>query len=149
MDFTRKVRTAAETATGGSDLGWVVRARPGSDGNIGRVDAINLATGKTVWSKRQRATESAAMLATAGGVVFEGTRDRKFRALDQATGKVLWETRLAAQPSSFPITYAVNGKQYVAVVAGGGGAHDITWPAITPEIDNPVSGTTLYVFALR
>ena len=149
MDFNRKARSAAETAAGGSDLGWVVRARPGSNGDIGRVDAINLLTGKTVWSNRHRATESAAMLATAGGVVFEGTRDHMFRALDQATGKTLWQTRLAAQPSSFPITYTAGGKQYVAVVAGGGGAHDITWPAITPEIDNPQSGTTLYVFGLR
>jgi alcohol dehydrogenase (cytochrome c) len=148
MNFTRRVRTAAETAAGGSDLGWVVRARPDSDGNIGRVDAINLVTKKVVWSIRHRPPESAALLATAGGVLFEGTRDRMFKALDQATGKTLWQTRLAAQPSSFPITYTAGGKQYVAVVAGGGGAHDITWPAITPEIDNPISGTTLQVFAL-
>ncbi|HTI67037.1 MAG TPA: PQQ-binding-like beta-propeller repeat protein [Caulobacteraceae bacterium] len=148
MDFTRRARTAEETAAGGSDLSWVVRARPGSNGNIGRVDAVDLATMKTVWSSTRRAPESAALLATAGGVLFEGSRDRMFRALDSATGKTLWETRLAAQPSSFPITYAVKGVQYVAVVSGGGGAHDITWPQITPEIDNPVGATTLYVFRL-
>jgi len=77
-----------------------------------------------------------------------GVAGGRFRAFDQATGKVLWETKLAAQPSSFPITYAVNGKQYVAVVAGGGGAHDITWPQLTPEIDDPAGATTLQVFAL-
>jgi alcohol dehydrogenase (cytochrome c) len=148
MNFTRRTRTAAQTAAGGSDLGWVVRARPGSNGDIGRVDAIDLKTMKTLWSSTRRATESAALLATAGGLVFEGSRDRYFRALDAATGKTLWQTRLAAQPSSFPITYAVNGTQYVAVVAGGGGAHDITWPQITPEIDNPTGATTLYVFKL-
>ena len=70
-------------------------------------------------------------------------------AFDKKTGKTLWETRLAAQPSAFPITYAIGGVQYVAVVAGGGGAHDITWPQITPEIDNPTGATTLYVFRLR
>jgi hypothetical protein len=51
-------------------------------------------------------------------------------------------------PSSFPITYAVGGEQYVAVVAGGGGAHEATWPTLTPEIDNPAGATTLYVFNL-
>ena len=148
MNFTRRARSAADTASGGSDLGWVVRAMPNGDGNIGRVDAINLETQKTVWSVRRRAPESAALLATAGGLLFEGFRDRMFRAMDQATGKTLWETRLSAQASSFPITYAVNGKQYVAVVAGGGGAHDITWPQITPENETPAGGTTLYVFAV-
>ena len=148
MKFSRRARTAAETAAGGSDLGWIVQARPDSDGNVGRVQAVDLVTRKTLWTQRRRAPESAALLATAGGVLFQGSRDRMFRALDQATGETLWETRLAAQPSSFPITYAVNGTQYVAVVAGGGGAHDITWPAITPEIDNPVGATTLYVFKL-
>jgi alcohol dehydrogenase (cytochrome c) len=148
MKFSRRTRTAAETAAGGSDLGWVVQARPDSDGNIGRVQAYDLVNKKTVWTMRQRPTESAALLATAGGVLFEGSRDRWFRALDQATGKVLWQTRLAAQPSSFPITYSVGGTQYVAVIAGGGGAHDVTWPQITPEIDNPTGATTLYVFKL-
>jgi alcohol dehydrogenase (cytochrome c) len=148
MVFSRTGRDAKAIAEGGSDLRWIVKARPDSDGNIGRVQAINLETRKTVWTRRARAPESAALLATGGGLVFEGSRDRMFRALDEATGKVLWETRLAAQPSSFPITYSVGGKQYVAVVAGGGGAHDITWPQLTPEIDNPAGATTLYVFAL-
>ena len=148
MDFTRVARDPADVAKGGSDLRWVVKARPDSDGNIGRVEAIDLETRKTLWSRRQRAPESAALLATAGGLLFEGSRDRWFRALDQKTGKVLWQVRLSAQPSAFPITYAVDGTQYVAVVAGGGGAHDITWPALTPEIDNPAGATTLYVFKL-
>ena len=148
MIFSRKLRDPSAVAEGGSDLGWIVKARPDSDGNIGRVQAIDLVTGKTLWTRRARAPESAALLATAGGLVFEGSRDRMFRALDETTGKVLWETRLPAQPSSFPITYSVNGRQYVAVVAGGGGAHDITWPQLVPEIDNPAGATTLEVFAL-
>jgi alcohol dehydrogenase (cytochrome c) len=148
MVFERRARTPEQIAQGGSDLGWIVKARPDSDGDMGRVQAIDLLTGKTLWTMRHRATESAALLATGGGLLFEGSRDRMFRALDQATGKVLWQTRLAAQPSSFPITYTVGAKQYVAVVAGGGGAHDITWPQLTPEINDPGGATTLQVFAL-
>jgi alcohol dehydrogenase (cytochrome c) len=148
MDFTWIDRDAAATAGGGSDLRWVLKPRPDSDGKFGRVEAINLETRKVAWSQRRRAPETSALLHTAGGLLFEGSRDRWFRALDDATGKPLWQVRLSAVPSSFPITYAVGGEQYVAVVAGGGGAHEATWPTLTPEIDNPAGATTLYVFNL-
>jgi len=59
---------------------------------------------------------------TAGGLVFIGaTQDEKFRAFDKATGKVLWEAQLDAGGYATPCTYAVNGKQYVVIAAGGGG----------------------------
>ena len=50
--------------------------------------------------------------------------------------------------SSTPITYTAHGQQYVAVVAGGGNPHDITWRDMTPEITDPADGVTLYVFKL-
>ena len=148
MNFTWKPRSPEATAAGGSDLDWELKARPDSDGNIGRVEAINLETGKVVWTQRRRAPEASAILATAGGVLFEGSRDRMFRASDSATGRILWSARLDAAPSSTPVTYSVGGQQYVAVVAGGGGAHDITWAALTPEIDSPVGSPSLWVFKL-
>jgi alcohol dehydrogenase (cytochrome c) len=126
----------------------VLLPRPDSDGKIGRLEAINLATGKVLWTRRQRAPEAASVLSTAGGLVFDATRDRRFIASDAQTGRELWATRLDAVPSSSPITYTAHGRQYVAVVAGGGGAHDATWPTLTPEIDNPVGGTTLWVFGV-
>ena len=88
------------------------------------------------------------MLATAGGLVFSGSRDREFSAYDAATGKILWQTGLNAVPSSSPVTYSTNGHQYVAVVAGGGGSLDAGEALLTPEIDNPVGGTTLWIFEL-
>jgi alcohol dehydrogenase (cytochrome c) len=148
MDFTWKPRAAADTAGGGSDIGWVLKARPDSDGNFGRVEALNLQTGKVAWIRRRRAPQASAILATAGGVIFEGSRDRTFRASDSATGKTLWSLRLNASPSSTPVAYSVGGQQYVAVVAGGGGAHDVTWPALTPEIVSPAGGASLWVFKL-
>jgi glucose dehydrogenase len=60
-------------------------------------------------------------LATAGDVVFWGDLTRKFRAFDADSGKVLWETELGGPVSNSTITYAVNGKQYVAVLVGNGG----------------------------
>ncbi|MGH8144514.1 MAG: PQQ-binding-like beta-propeller repeat protein [Steroidobacteraceae bacterium] len=148
MQFTWTPRGAAASAAGGSDLHWVLLPRPDSDGKIGRLEAINLATGKVVWTRRQRAPEAASVLSTAGGLVFDGTRDRRFIASDAQTGRELWETRLDAVPSASPITYTSHGRQYIAVVAGGGGAHDATWPTLTPEIANPVGGTTLWVFGV-
>lgn len=85
---------------------------------------------------------------TAGGLVFDGSRDRIFRASDDMTGKVLWETRLPAVPSASPIVYSAKGEQYIAVVAGGGGSHEATWSSLTPEIDNPSGSTSLHVFKL-
>ena len=146
MDFTWKPHSLEQTATGASDLDWLMKAAPNSDGKFGRVEAIDLKTGKVLWTRRQRAPESSSLLATAGGLLFEGSRDRQFRALDSATGKVLWSWGLNAAPSSTPITYSAHGQQYVAVVAGGGNPHDLTWRPLTPEIDTAPDGVTLWVF---
>jgi alcohol dehydrogenase (cytochrome c) len=133
---------------GGWDWNRRLRHRAGSDGMVGRVQAVELATGRTVWTNRERSPHVSAILATAGGLVFEGSRDRWFRALDDRTGKVLWQTRLEAPPSSFPITYSIDGVQYVAVTAGGGNPAD-TYPGVmTPEIVAPVGQPTLMVFRL-
>jgi alcohol dehydrogenase (cytochrome c) len=143
-----KPNSPEKTAAGGSDMAFVVKARPDSDGNFGRVEAVDLATGKVLWTRRGRPPQSSSVLATAGGLVFEGARDREFRALDSATGKSLWSWPLNAPPSSTPITYTAHGQQYVAVVAGGGNPHDLTWREMTPEIQDPADGVTLYVFKL-
>ena len=58
------------------------------------------------------------MLATAGDLVFHGDMNRRFRAFDASTGKKLWETVLGGNVSVSTMTYAVNGKQYVAVMTG-------------------------------
>ncbi|NOT45073.1 MAG: PQQ-binding-like beta-propeller repeat protein [Acidobacteria bacterium] len=128
---------------------WTLRPRPDSDGKYGRVHAINVETKETVWMMRQRAPQSTGVLATAGGVVFAGALDRVFAAYDDATGRELWRTRLNDVPNSAPISYEVNGKQYVAVVVGNGGAQAATFPALVPEIRNPPDrGAALWVFEL-
>jgi alcohol dehydrogenase (cytochrome c) len=114
--------------------------------NIGRIDAISVETGKTVWSWETRASNYSPILATAGGLLFNGGMDRYFRALDQSDGKVLWQTRLGSQVFGGAVTYSVNGRQYIAVAAGGGyngGAANAT-----PEIDQPAGSNMVYVFAL-
>ena len=128
---------------------WSLRPRPDSDGKYGRLQAINLATKRTVWMMRQRAPQSTGVLATAGGVVFAGALDRVFAAYDDANGKELWRVRLNDVPSSAPISYAVNGRQYVAVIVGNGGAQAATFPPLVPEIKNPPDrGAAIWVFEL-
>jgi alcohol dehydrogenase (cytochrome c) len=132
-----------------SGVRFSIRPPLETDGKYGRLEAINLATRKVVWTDRQRAPTTSGALATAGGVVFNGSIDRVVKAYDDATGKVLWETRLNDVPSSAPMTYSVNGKQYVAVVVGNGGAQAATWPVLVPEIQNPPNGgAAIWVFSL-
>ncbi len=128
---------------------WTIRPTQDSDGRYGRIQAINLATKETVWTERQRAPQTSGVLATAGGLVFAGALDRWFTAYDDADGKTLWRARLSDVPSAAPISYAVNGKQYVAMVVGYGTAQAMTFPMLTPEIDLPVvRSSTIWVFAL-
>ena len=120
-----------------SGVNWGIRPRPDSDGKYGRVQAINLETRKTVWTTRDRAPQTSGVLATAGGVVFAGAFDRFIRAYDDANGKVLWETRLNDVSSSTPITYSVDGKQYIAVVTGQGGFHASSYAVLVPGAGEP------------
>ena len=133
---------------GGGRAIYARKPIPNSDGNIGRVDGVSLDTQKPAWSVRTRAPQTAAVLATGGGLVFSGSWDRYIRAFDDQNGKLLWQVRTSNAVNSFPITYAVNGKQYVAVSVGNGSSHARSLATLTPEIRNPDGGSSLWVFAL-
>ena len=126
---------------------WTVRPRPESDGNYGRVEAVNLETQETVWIARQRAPQTTGALATAGGLLFAGALDRRLSAYDAATGERLWATRLDDVPNAPPITFAADGRQYVAAITGAGGYLTGAYSIMAPEIRNPSDrGATLWVF---
>jgi alcohol dehydrogenase (cytochrome c) len=137
-----------EAYSGGGRAVYARVPVPGSDGKIGRVDAIKLADQSTAWSYRTRAPQTGAVMPTGGGVVFSGAWDRVFRAFDDTTGAVLWEMRLNNAINSFPVAYSVNGKQYVAVAVGNGSSEARSLSTLTPEIRNPDGGSALWVFAL-
>jgi alcohol dehydrogenase (cytochrome c) len=88
------------------------------------------------WRQRQRLPFSTAALTTAGGLVFVGDLDRRFYAMDVATGKVLWQATTPTAADGFPITYAVNGKQYLAVPSGPGWF--IAWNQVLECLSTPV-----------
>ena len=97
--------------------------------------ALDLNTQKFVWDIRTRVPQSSAVLTTAGGLVFSATPDRYFRAFDDRDGKVLWESpRLNDVPNAFPITYMVDGKQYIAMPVGDPGSHGSTALYAAPEL---------------
>jgi alcohol dehydrogenase (cytochrome c) len=123
--------------------------RPGHDGNYGLLQAIDMETGRIRWQVRRRQTPDMGVLTTAGGVLFTGWMDRKFTAHDQATGEELWSSGVSGVPNASPITYAVDGKQYVAMVTGHGNPLAFGIPDVIPETQlPPVNSSTLYVFAL-
>jgi alcohol dehydrogenase (cytochrome c) len=120
---------------------------PGANGMLGRLAAWDIETMTERWSHKQRAMFLTAALNTAGGLTFIGDVDRYFKAFDTNDGKLLWQTRLGAGLHGYPITYAVDGRQYVAVAAGMGVMKLLT-VAQSPEIYQPNGGNQLYVFEL-
>jgi alcohol dehydrogenase (cytochrome c) len=84
----------------------------------GALRAIDPDTGKIKWEWKHPSPTWSGVLSTAGGVVFTGDAEGNFIALDAASGKPLWHFQCGASVYSSPMTYAVDGKQYVAVAAG-------------------------------
>ena len=89
-------------------------------------------------------------LSTAGGVIFVGDLAARSRPSTSRNGEVLWETQLGTSVQGFPISFSVDGKQYVAVPTGyGAGAPQFyTEWIIDEDLHLPTSGSALYVFAL-
>jgi alcohol dehydrogenase (cytochrome c) len=99
----------------------VLAVAPGAD-HIGEVQAWNVDTGKRVWTHPYANSQNwGPMLATGGGLVFTGgTNDRKFHALDAATGALLWDFPTSSGVIGQPSTFMLDGKQYIAVQSGWG-----------------------------
>ena len=90
------------------------------------------------------------MLSTGGGVAFVGDFDRNFKAVDVTSGKVIWETRLGNTVQGYPVSFSLDGKQYIAVTTGlGGGSPQAKPTALLNEVRRPGTGNMLYVFALN
>src|SRR5215213_8927067 len=84
----------------------------------GAVMAVDPQTGKPKWKVTQFDVTDGGMLTTASDLLFTGGREGYFHALDARTGKLLWKTNLGGQIVLGSITYQVEGKQYVSVIAG-------------------------------
>ena len=116
-------------------LGGAFKNVPGEE-QFGNVTAVNLDTGKVVWKARTDQPMIGGVLATAGNLVFAGEGNGWFKAYDAKTGKVLWQYQCGAGVNAPATSYSVNGKQYIAVAAGGNSQLDFK------------RGNSVFVFAL-
>jgi alcohol dehydrogenase (cytochrome c) len=126
---------------------------PGAD-HIGELQAWDLDAGKKAWSHPFANSQLwGPVLATGGGVVFMGgTNDRYFRAFDASTGKVLWQIRTGSGVIGVPVSFAIDGKQYIAVQSGWGvdsarmqARLNLARPYQFPDVPQ---GGAIWVFAL-
>jgi alcohol dehydrogenase (cytochrome c) len=121
---------------------------PGYD-FVGEFVAFDPVTGERAWVYRPEsgAPMTASALATAGGLVFGGTADRQFFALHSETGELLWQTRLNGDVSGAPVSFEIDGKQYIAVASGGRAAPTTTLGRLV-GVDVPQGSGVMWVFAL-
>jgi alcohol dehydrogenase (cytochrome c) len=140
-----------KTVNNASDNGSSGRATPRAGSNPNEffgIAKVNMATGKTDRIYTSRIGGNGAMLLTAGNLLFWGDLNRRFRAFDPDSGKILWETIVGGIIQNSTITYAVNGKQYVAVLTGDGVSHTSGPLGHVPDIKPPRGHNAIYVFAL-
>ncbi len=131
--------------------GMDMKRYPAPGGNLGEFIAWNPVTGKKVWGIKEIYMTMSGVLATAGDVVFYGTADGWFRAVDARSGKVLWSQKLGSGIIGQPITFlGLDHRQYIAISAGVGGAATVRADEIALRpYDFPAGGNTLYVFSIN
>jgi alcohol dehydrogenase (cytochrome c) len=141
------------TANAANPQGWGPRRavmRPGSDPKtFSSIAKVNLSTGKMERIHTQPVPGNGSALVTAGDLLFWGDLNRRFRAFDADNGKILWEAVLGGMIMNSTITYAVNGRQYVAVMTGDGQSGTANPLRLTRGAVKPVRGhNAIYAFAL-
>jgi alcohol dehydrogenase (cytochrome c) len=134
--------TPPEFKAGGGFTGLFPRPGLATDDVHSSIQAIDPKTGMKRWTYRINAPSiEAGVLTTASDMLFSGARDGSFFALDARSGKLLWQTNLGPSVSAGPITYAVNGKQYVSIMAGSSmftfGLRESAGPAPAPAPARP------------
>lgn len=141
----QKIAAAEPQVMGAATTGVVARqpvAKP--DDVLGHFLAINPLTGEKKWEiPLTELPSSAGMLATGGGLIFTGKMTGEFLALDEETGKTLWQFKTGSSVNSTAITYTHNGRQYVSVASGLGGGLATRYGAAKVP-----AGGSIWTFAL-
>ncbi|WP_349628787.1 PQQ-dependent dehydrogenase, methanol/ethanol family [Bradyrhizobium sp. AUGA SZCCT0177] len=131
-------------------LGAEFITKEGAGGFLGELVAWDPVANKKVWGIREELPFNGGTLTTGGNLVFSGDLRGDFRAIDAKTGKILWKKNLGSGIGAGPVTYSVDGKQYVAVVVGRTAAI----PAFLGEVGKKMTaaapeGGALFVFSVQ
>jgi alcohol dehydrogenase (cytochrome c) len=133
---------------GAAFLGAGFTIKPLYDDYIGALRAIEPATGKIVWEYRDPGTLWGGVLATHGGLVFTGTPEGYLKAFDAKTGKELWKFNTGSGVIGSPVTFELNGEQYVLVASGWGGAPPLWGGEVAKKLAGINQGGSLWAFKL-
>lgn len=126
--------------------GFTIKTIPGLD-YIGALRAVNPETGKIVWEIKNEAPLWGGVLTTGGDLVFWGTPEGYLNAADAKTGKVLWKFQVGTGVVAPPVTWKdKDGTQYVAVMAGWGGAVPLWGGEVAKKVRHLEQGGSLWVF---
>ncbi|MDX5327444.1 MAG: PQQ-binding-like beta-propeller repeat protein, partial [Marinobacter sp.] len=115
---------------------------------VGILRDMNPLTGEIEWEHKERLPLWAGVLTTKGGLVFTGTGDGYLKAFDAKTGEELWKFQTGSGIISSPITWEMDGEQYIGIASGYGGAVPL-WGGDMAELTKPVSqGGSFWVFKM-
>ena len=133
---------------GAAYLGAGFTIKPLNEDYIGALRAIDPNSGKIVWEYKNNAPLWGGVMTTGGGLVFTGTPEGYLKAFDAKTGKELWKFQTGSGVVGCPITWEMDGEQYVAVPSGWGGAVPLWGGDVAKKVKYLNQGGSLWVFKL-
>ncbi|ASP19627.1 quinoprotein ethanol dehydrogenase [Antarctobacter heliothermus] len=133
---------------GAAYLGSGFTIKPNYEDHIGSLKAIDPATGEWKWEFKNNAPLWAGVMTTAGGLVFTGTPEGEFIALDDETGEVLWSFQTGSGIVGQPVTWEMEGEQYVSIASGWGGAVPLWGGEVAKKVNYLNQGGTVWTFKL-
>ena len=133
---------------GAAYLGSGFTIKPMYEDHIGSLKAIDPATGEWKWEYQNEAPLWGGVMTTAGGLVFFGTPEGKFLALDDETGEELWSFQTGSGIVGQPVTWDMDGEQYVSVVSGWGGAVPLWGGEVAKKVNYLNQGGMVWTFKL-
>ena len=133
---------------GAAYLGSGFTIKPMYEDHIGSLKAIDPTTGEWKWEYKNDAPLWGGVMTTAGGLVFFGTPEGKFIALDDETGEELWSFQTGSGIVGQPITWEMDGEQYVSVISGWGGAVPLWGGEVASKVNYLNQGGLLWTFRL-
>lgn len=133
---------------GAAYLGAGFNIKPIYEDYIGALRAVDPKTGKIVWEYQNNAPLWGGVMTTAGGLVFTGTPEGFLKAFDAKTGEELWKFQTGSGIVGCPVTWEMDGEQYIAVPSGWGGAVPLWGGDVAKRVKFLNQGGSLWVFKL-